>query len=332
MLKKGAIVRVNLGLGTDEGGREMTNGEEGVIVRVVADRERPYVLDFFNENLETFFALVNATPLFNEEELIVLKEENFDCPCDDCEDDDDDCEFCAYDMCSSCPLEEDCDAFYGLNQEDECQGCENCTCDETSPLPLDFNPTMMPEPLEFVDEEVLEDVIKQLDDIFSGLAVSEQNSCDETPTPYEQTSLESIDSKDFMDIEKGDIVRVNDPMENDPQGELRVVEVEERPYGTVYTLAGYEDYRFDYEELNLVRKRIVETQVDIIPHDDTVMEVKTIVNEPAVVVILSIHGKQFKGVAKCCPEDEFDMEKGFKIAHRRAVMKLFAYELDTLVK
>jgi len=43
---------------------------------------------------------------------------------------------------------------------------------------------------------------------------------------------------------------------------------------------------------------------------------KVIINEPCVIVILN-SGE--KGIAKCCPEDEFNEERGYKIALERAM-------------
>lgn len=45
---------------------------------------------------------------------------------------------------------------------------------------------------------------------------------------------------------------------------------------------------------------------------------KVIINEPCVIVILN-SGE--KGVAKCCPEDEFIESRGFDIAYHRAIIK-----------
>lgn len=60
-------------------------------------------------------------------------------------------------------------------------------------------------------------------------------------------------------------------------------------------------------------------------------QVRIITNESngTVVVIL---GDGTKGIARCLPEDEFDVEKGTDIAHVKAIIKLFQKKLKQLTK
>lgn len=57
-----------------------------------------------------------------------------------------------------------------------------------------------------------------------------------------------------------------------------------------------------------------------------------IINGPATIVIITNNGKKYKGVAKCAPDDVFDVEKGHAIALRRAQMKQLQAELKELCK
>lgn len=56
---------------------------------------------------------------------------------------------------------------------------------------------------------------------------------------------------------------------------------------------------------------------------------RVIHNENATVVILDDGSK---GVARCCPEDEYNPNKGIKIAYIRAKMKSLRKELNALTK
>lgn len=49
---------------------------------------------------------------------------------------------------------------------------------------------------------------------------------------------------------------------------------------------------------------------------------RTIYNEKVVVVIGMYNGKEYKGIAKCSPDDEFNFETGLKIARCRAERKI----------
>ena len=43
-------------------------------------------------------------------------------------------------------------------------------------------------------------------------------------------------------------------------------------------------------------------------------------------------GKKFRGVAKCSPNDTFDLEKGKAIAFARCQLKFAAYKRDLMIK
>ena len=51
-------------------------------------------------------------------------------------------------------------------------------------------------------------------------------------------------------------------------------------------------------------------------------------NKNQVIVITHYRGKSIKGVAKCSPEDEFDLERGIKIAKCRCDLKLMNKKQD----
>lgn len=58
-------------------------------------------------------------------------------------------------------------------------------------------------------------------------------------------------------------------------------------------------------------------------------QIKVIVNSRAVIVYID---DKFKGVAKCLPDDIFNSDKGFKIAFKKAQIKMLNAELKELCK
>jgi uncharacterized coiled-coil DUF342 family protein len=63
------------------------------------------------------------------------------------------------------------------------------------------------------------------------------------------------------------------------------------------------------------------------------MKIQTIINKPYIIYIIkdTKAGRQFKGIAKCMPDDIWNEEKGLKIAKLRAEIRRLEWKQNNLV-
>ena len=133
-----------------------------------------------------------------------------------------------------------------------------------------------------------------------------------------------------MKIEKGMKCKQIKPIDlghvmfNYPEREFEIVECNESVVTGRDGMLTFGIDRDNFEEyFEIINKQIINKQ--IINKQDY----RVIINNPVVVVILS---DGTKGVAKCMATDEFDSNKGFEIAYRKAQIKSLQKELKQLSK
>ena len=123
-----------------------------------------------------------------------------------------------------------------------------------------------------------------------------------------------------LDFMEGDIVKIKDNSQfKDSIGIVAYVD----NYGYAYVdIEGYDIVSYSLTDLKLICRNMTEET------KENAISTKTIINYPAVIVIMRTFGKEFKGIAKCMTsEDEFSMRKGIDIARLKATRKIINYRL-----
>ena len=131
------------------------------------------------------------------------------------------------------------------------------------------------------------------------------------------TGIRGSENVMFYDIENDCCVITDDMIDHKTQNKRETV-IEE------FT---YERTRMSFTKTD-VKTGVQEYNSFMIPEKKS----KFIFNNNAVICLLKSKYGNIKGVAKCDPNDEYDKNKGLRIAYNRAKIKLMQRELKDLTK